>query len=108
MYDRKWAQTLALKHIGASGYCNADDEIVLIEDATIEKPYGWVFFYSSKRWLETNDISYALAGNGPFLVERATGSIIEFCSAYPVEASLRGYARCAGNGSSFDPLRPDE
>jgi hypothetical protein len=31
--------------------CGNGVEVVF--DATIEKPYGWVFFYNSKEWIET-------------------------------------------------------
>lgn len=41
----------------------------IIDAATIAKPYGWVFFYNSRELLETRNISFALGGNGPIIVE---------------------------------------
>jgi Immunity protein 35 len=52
-----------------------DDELVLLEDATIERDFGWVFFYDSKRHRETRNDEYGLLGNAPFIVDRADGSV---------------------------------
>ena len=60
-----------------SGYEQpSNDCYVIVENETIEKEWGWVFFYTSKKWLETNELIYAVAGNAPFIVERSTGKII--------------------------------
>lgn len=53
----------------------ADDDIVVIEEMTIEKPYGWIVFYNSRCYLETENISHALAGNVPYLVNKRTGCL---------------------------------
>ena len=45
-----------------------DDEIIILDDGTIEKSWGWVFFYTSRKYHETNDIRYAVAGNAPIIV----------------------------------------
>ena len=41
------------------------NELKVIDDLTIAKDYGWVFFYNSARYPETGDVRFALAGNGP-------------------------------------------
>jgi hypothetical protein len=33
-------------------------ELVVLDEHTIEKDWGWVFFYSSKRYYETREIRY--------------------------------------------------
>ena len=49
-------------------------ENVVINDAvTIEEPFGWVFSWNDRRYLETGDIKYALYGNIPVVVIRTTG-----------------------------------
>jgi hypothetical protein len=54
--------------------CGAGVEIV--QEATIAKPYGWVFFYQSSAVLtEPGDFSDALVGNAPFLIDRHNGRI---------------------------------
>jgi len=61
-----------------------NDCYVLVENETIEKEWGWVFFYTSKKWLETNELRYAVAGNAPFIVERNSGKIIVTGTAYDI------------------------
>jgi hypothetical protein len=43
---------------------------VIQRDATIEKSYGWIFFYQSRRFVESGDFSFFLSGNAPFLVDK--------------------------------------
>lgn len=43
-------------------------ELVIMDEHTIAKPYGWVFFFNSKQFLETGDVNYAIGGNGPVVV----------------------------------------
>jgi hypothetical protein len=70
-----------------------DDEIIIIDEATIEKPWGWVFFFSSKKWMETNDTKYAIAGNAPIIVEKATGKLITTGTARETEYYIENYER---------------
>jgi|SRR6478736_2488931 len=70
-----------------------DDEFIIIDEATIIKPWGWVFFYTSKKWRETNDIRYAIAGNAPLIVEKATGKVIPTGTAMRTETYIENYER---------------
>ena len=70
-----------------------EDELIIVESATIERSWGWVFFHTSKLWLETEDIQYALAGNSPVLVERASGRLIPTGTAHPIEYYIANYER---------------
>ena len=47
-----------------------DDALVILEEKTIERSWGWVFFYTSRLWQQTGELRYALAGNAPVFVER--------------------------------------
>ena len=73
-----------------------DDEVVLREEHTEEHPFGWVFFFNSRRYVETRDLSYALGGNGPLIVDRRDGSIHQMSPAYALEDSIRAYAQGRG------------
>ncbi|AXK40122.1 YrhB domain-containing protein [Crenobacter cavernae] len=79
--------------------CN--DEIVIVDEATIEKPWGWVFSYASKTWLETKDPRYAIVGNAPIIVERQSGRLIDTGTAMPIEHYIANYERC-GNPYGLD------
>ena len=48
---------------------------VLLREYTITKPYGWVFFYQSRKYVETRNPDERLVGNAPFLVDRFDGRI---------------------------------
>lgn len=90
MVNKNTAHTLVTAKINAN-YDIDDDDLIIIDDLTIEKDYGWIFFYNSKRYLETEDISYLIAGNSPILVEKEHGSIYELGTAFPVDEYLEHY-----------------
>ncbi|HEX8274547.1 MAG TPA: YrhB domain-containing protein [Longimicrobiaceae bacterium] len=75
---------------------SAGIEVVILDDATIDKESGRVFFYPSKRFLETGRLGDTLPGDAPVLVLRADGSIRRLGTALPVETCLREYE--AGGG----------
>ena len=53
-----------------------DGGVVVLEERTIAKPYGWIFFYNGKLFIETTDIMHAIAGNGPIVILAETGETI--------------------------------
>lgn len=71
-----------------------EGEAELIPDATIAKPYGWVFFYQSTEFIRnpSNDLA-ALVGNAPILVDRIDGEIRVLGTAHPTELYLSEYER---------------
>lgn len=107
MLTTEAARAIALDYVAGIPYERPEgDELILVDTATIEKPYGWIFFYTSKRWRETGDAAFVLAGNAPFLVERESGSVVLFGPGYPLEDAIKAYERCVRDGKPFDPLRP--
>src|SRR5687768_2200550 len=70
-----------------------DEECALLEQFTIEKPYGWVFIYNAKRYVETGDFAHALVGNGPVVVERTTLRITPLGTAFPVDETVARFER---------------
>ncbi len=72
---------------------SSETEVVIIEEATIAKPYGWVFFYQSKSYIETDDFRQMMAGNCPILIDRFDGSLITFGTSYPIEKYLEDYEK---------------
>jgi hypothetical protein len=47
----------------------------IIREATIAKPYGWVFFYQSKDFLDNGIEAAMLVGNAPIIVNRYTSEL---------------------------------
>ena len=72
--SREQAEKLAAELINADYYAD-DDSLVIVSELTIEKDYGWIFFYQSRKYLETGQFNYQLAGNGPVVFERETGGV---------------------------------
>ena len=77
------AKQIALDRIGP--------DCALIDDATMEKSYGWYFCYQSKAYVQSGDFRDMLIGSGGFIVEREDGDVFEFGSAYPLERNLAAY-----------------
>lgn len=61
------------------------DELIIIDEHTIEKDYAWIFSYTSKLYWETNDIIHALAGNSPIFVSKLDGKVATYSSAQSME-----------------------
>jgi hypothetical protein len=88
--------------------------LVLLEDKTLTRPVGWVFFYQSRRYVESGDVRDALAGNAPIIVDRDDGTLFVTGTAHPVSHYLRQYEtekrlrakaarpRCPACGAAFD------
>lgn len=73
------------------------DLLTIIDKETIEKSFGWIFFYNSKKYLESGELSYMLAGNAPFIVSRVSGDIQEMGTAKPIDEYISEYeARWVG------------
>ena len=65
MLTLKEARTIALAHLPAA---EPGIELVILDAHTIAKPYGWVFFYNSKKFVESGDFLDSTVGNGPMVV----------------------------------------
>ena len=92
MIDREQASAIAGEHVAKlSLNFHQDDQLVIVHEATIEKLYEWIFFYTSKRWLETSETRFAVAGNAPFLVSRDTGQVHVFGTANSIDRYIEEY-----------------
>jgi hypothetical protein len=65
----------------------------IVESATLEKAYGWVFFYNSKRFIETQESIYQLAGNGPIFINKVTGAVTVCGTNKPLCILIEEYER---------------
>jgi hypothetical protein len=64
--------------------------IDVLFEHTIQKPYGWIFFYNTKEWIATGDPNYSLVGNAPIIVG-IDGEIRITGTAHPLEYYLARY-----------------
>jgi Immunity protein 35 len=72
------------------GVRSGPNELVILDENTIERPWGWVFFYTTRGW-STGDLRYAIAGNGPLIINRIDGAITTCGTAEPVECYIERY-----------------
>lgn len=94
MITKEQAHKLVAEAVaGKPDWLPEGDEIIVVETETIERPWGWAIFHTSKLWLETNDTKYALAGNAPTLVERDTGRLIPTGTAFSIERYIENYEK---------------
>ena len=90
MITRAEARDLAEAYVENVDLPDSDIAIVL-DDATIEKSWGWVFFYNSRKFIEIDDFSSQLAGNCPLIIERSSGQLLETGTARPIDFYLLNY-----------------
>ena len=76
--------------------CNPVD-CAILQNETIEKDWGWVFFYQSKAFIKTGDFRDMLAGNAPYIVNRYSGEIQVTGTAYPIEHYIQKYEETLQN-----------
>lgn len=76
-----------------------DGGFAILDGLTTEKPYGWLFFYDSRRHVETGDIADAIAGNGPIVV-LASGEIHELGSRLAPDLEVRALEERLGLGAA--------
>jgi hypothetical protein len=54
---------------------DADNQVVICEEHTVERDHVIAFSYQTKRYVETGNSRHALYGNGPIIVNRRTGAV---------------------------------
>jgi hypothetical protein len=92
MITKPEATHLAADHVKALN-AGCSEEFALAADQTLERDQCYVFFYNTKRFLETHDDRYRLAGNGPILVSKLDGYLQAYGSSRPVEALVSEFER---------------
>lgn len=59
--------------------------------------FGWVFCYQSEVYLQTGNVSYALAGNAPVIIDQTDGSTHTTGTTMPIEYYIEEYTRGRDN-----------
>jgi hypothetical protein len=91
MIDRASAKAMALKYMEEN--FGREPELAIVDGEPSETDHAWIFFYNTKRYLETGEFSEALAGNGPILVNKRTGVVEAFGTAIPLEKLFAEYEK---------------
>lgn len=64
---------------------------ILLPDRTVERSFGWVFFYTTKRYLESKSPEDLVPGDGPLVVHRTDGSIAFLSTSLSPLAAVEQY-----------------
>lgn len=64
---------------------------VVLEKETVEKPFGWVFFYEPRA--AATDPTAVVPGAGPLVVHRHDGSTAFLSSSVPPDAAIAEYEK---------------
>lgn len=68
---------------------------VIIEHLTREEPFGWVFAWNDKRYIESGNDIYAISGNQPVVVLRENG-LVQYLPSVPwkknVDARIKAFS----------------
>lgn len=66
-------------------------EFVILDEKTMEKDFGWVFFYAPKKYVETGNPKYLVPGNSPIVVHRSDGSTHFLSTSVPPSRAIEVY-----------------
>lgn len=67
------------------------DALVVDDEWTIERDYGWLFMYNTPEFVRTRNRRDALVGNAPLLVLRENGLVVQFPTSYTREKAIADY-----------------
>lgn len=82
------AEKIVTVELDKSG--NSNDAQILTE-RTVEKSWGWVFFYQSAKYIQSGDFRDMFGGNSPIIVNRYTHELQHTGTAHPVEKYIESY-----------------
>ncbi|PRB02821.1 hypothetical protein CQ046_11490 [Chryseobacterium sp. MYb7] len=66
-------------------------ELTIAEERSIQKEYGMVFYFNSKKFVEDKIEKAKLIGCSPFLVENKTGKIVVFGTNRSIDYYIQEY-----------------
>jgi hypothetical protein len=103
MIDRATATAIARDAVAA---LKSTHPLALQEDRTLERPFGWVFFYTTREHLATGDWRKAAPGVAPLIIDRRDGSVHSTGTRHPVEYYIQEYERTHPSAGEAGPPRP--
>lgn len=63
----------------------------ILDDETIEKEWGWVFFYQSRAFIESGDFRDMVGGNAPIIINKSTGKLTHTGTAHDIDHYIKEY-----------------
>jgi len=94
------AHAIVAERIAGIAPPDANDTWVVLPQKTIHYGSGWIVHFNSNQYAQTGNPIYAVAGNGPFLVDWRTGETQAAGTAYPIETYVKEFASRAPRAST--------
>ena len=94
--DQDFARKLVATFIGEGRRNDDGFTPVILDKDTIERDFGWVFFYQSQEFLDSGDERDQLTGNAPIIVDRRDGSTYPTGTDEPIETYIAAYEKTRG------------
>lgn len=91
--DYEEAKHKVLEFVNGKG---TENPAILIEENTLTRDFGWVFFYQSKKYLEEKDVLSMWVGNAPVIVNKHSGEMKYTGTANPVMYYVEEYEKEQG------------
>jgi Immunity protein 35 len=92
MIDRQTAREIARRYLAeeymSDGLVFDTSDDLILGPEILDEDGCWVFFYNTRAFYESGELSECLVGNGPLLVDKQTGVLREVGTAHPVEHYL--------------------
>ena len=76
--------------------------IVVIDEYTIVKPYGWVFFFNTQKYVKTKDRRCCLIGSGVAIFKSSDSSLTLLPTHLETDIAVKNFEDSilgAGNGA---------
>ncbi|HEX8463675.1 MAG TPA: hypothetical protein VF627_03570 [Abditibacterium sp.] len=67
--------------------------IVVMDEYTIDKPYGWIFFWNTLKFHETKDRKFSIVGGGRSAFETSDSSITILPSYLDTQDAIEEYEK---------------
>ena len=68
-------------------------EFVIQEEKTIQRSFGWIFFPTTRKYLETGNPAFLVPGVGPLVIERDSGRAIFLTTSVSPDKAIAEYER---------------
>ena len=89
------AEEVEMNNFGSAlpGYVNPNTKLEILHDYTEEYDFGWVFYYNSAKYIETDDYRETLVGNAPLIFNKESKEIIVTGTAHDVSYYVSNYIK---------------
>ncbi len=88
-----WHHDKARRVVEAYVDAVSDGRGVILDAQTLDQPYGWVFFYQNRVYVETGDPNERFGGNAPVVFNRMSGTYWVTGTAHPLAYYLAEYEK---------------